>query len=249
MLLFLSMLACGEKSTTDTSAVEPSGEPSTEETGTEETDTQDTQETTDDAESIRVGDLVITEIMKNPCGVTGMSTEVNGNGDEYLKIDCTDPQIADEAGEWFEVYNAGAGDLNLNGLMVHEIDDGNGDTEEEMFLVTQDVVVAAGDFVVFGVSADTSLNGGVDVDVVYDHGSFSLKNGADSIALSNSMELLDVVSFNDDEYPDLKGHTLSLNPTTISASDNDTGSNWCAASSAMSSGDLGTPGAANDACE
>lgn len=252
MLLFLSMLACGEKDITDTSVAEPSGEPSTEETDTEDTsDTEqtDTQEDLDDAESIRIGDIVITEIMKNPCGVTGMGPELDGNGNEYLKIECTDPQIADDAGEWFEVYNASARDINLNGLMVHELDDGNGDTEEETFLVTEDVVVAAGEYAVFGVSADTTLNGGVDVDVVYDHGSFSLKNGADSIALSNSMELLDVVSFNDDEYPDLKGHSLTLDPSTVSETDNDTGSNWCPGSSTMPSGDLGTPGAANDACE
>ena len=81
------------------------------------------------------------------------------------------------------MYNASPNEINLNGLMVHELDDGNGDTEEET-LVTEDVLVPVGEYVVFGVSADNSLNGGVDVDVVYAHGSFSLKNGEDSIALS-----------------------------------------------------------------
>ena len=147
------------------------------------------------------------------------------------------------------MYNASDAEINLNGLMVHELDDGNGDTEEETFLVTEDVVVAAGGYVVFGVSADTTLNGGVDVDVVYPHGSFSLKNGEDSIALSNSVELLDVVSFNDEEYPDFKGHSLSLNPSGLSANGNDAGSNWCVGSSSMPSGDIGTPGAGNDNCE
>ena len=187
--------------------------------------------------------------MKNPCGVTGMGPELDGNGNEYLKIDCTDPQIADEEGEWFEVYNATGAEINLIGLMVHEVDDGDANTEEETFLVTADLLVAAGEYVVFGVSGDTSLNGGVDVDSVYDHGSFSLKNGADSIALSNSAGILDAVSFTDEEYPDLKGHSLSLSPATLSATDNDTGSNWCTASSAMASGDLGTPGTENDACQ
>ena len=32
------------------------------------------------------------------------------------------------------------------------------------------MLVPAGEYVVFGVSADSSLNGGVDVDVVYAHG-------------------------------------------------------------------------------
>ena len=249
MLLLLSMLACGDKSS-DTSTTDSTSDTSVEDTEqTDTSDTEDTQEESASAETLQVGDIVITEIMKNPCGVTGSEIAVNGQGEEYLSISCTEPQIADEEGEWFEVYNASANEINLNGLMVHELDDGNGDTEEETFLVTEDVLVPAGEYVVFGVSADSSLNGGVDVDVVYAHGSFSLKNGEDSIALSNSVELLDVVSFNDEEYPDFKGHSLSLNPGSVSAADNDTGSNWCVGSSAMPSGDIGTPGTGNDTCE
>lgn len=252
MLLLLSMFACGDKSS-DTSATDVTSDTSTENTegtDTESSDTDETQEDSANAESLQVGDVVITEIMKNPCGVTGSETAVNGQGEEYLSISCTEPQIADEQGEWFEVYNASAGEINLNGLMVHELDDGNGDTEEETFLITEDVVVAAGEYVVFGVSADTSLNGGVDVDVVYAHGSFSLKNGDDSIVLSNSVELLDVVSFNDAEFPDYKGHSMSLHGDLLTSSDNDSGANWysCPDSTqaVLPSGDFGTPGTAND---
>ena len=248
MLLLLSILACGDKSS-DTSSTDPTDTSVEDTSETEETDTEDTQEESSNAESLQVGDIVITEIMKNPCGVTGSEVAVNGQGEEYLSISCTDPQIADEEGEWFEVYNASGAEINLNGLMVHELDDGNGDTEEETFLVTEDVIVPAGEYVVFGVSADTSLNGGVDVDVVYAHGSFSLKNGEDSIALSNSVDLLDVVSFNDEDYPDYKGHSLSLSPNSLSSDGNDTGGNWCVGTSSMSSGDIGTPGVGNDTCE
>ncbi len=250
MLFMLAMLACGEKDT-DTSTVEPSaepsGEPSTEDTST--TDTNDTQEDASGADALAVGDLVITEIMKNPCGVTGMSTEVNGAGEEYLAIECTATQIEDENGEWFEVMNASGMEINLKGLMVHELDDGDANTEEESFVLTEDVVVPAGAYVIFGVSDDTSLNGGVDVDVVYAYGAFGLSNGADSVVLSNASGILDAVSFNDDEFPDLKGHSLTLNPSMSSASDNDTGGNWCPASSSMPSGDLGTPGTENDSCQ
>ncbi len=52
---------------------------------------------------------------------------------------------------------------------------GSGEIDEVIWNFNLDL--AAGEYVVFGVSADTSLNGGVDVDVVYVHGSFSLKNG------------------------------------------------------------------------
>ena len=138
MLLLLFMLACGDKSS-DTSTTDSTSDTSVEDTEqTDTSDTEDTQEQSASAESLQVGDIVITEIMKNPCGVTGSEIAVNGQGEEYLSISCTEPQIADEEGEWFEVYNASANEINLNGLMVHELDDGNGDTEEETFLVTED---------------------------------------------------------------------------------------------------------------
>ena len=252
MLLLLSMLACGDK-TSDTSTTDPSVDTSvedTEDTDTDTTDTEDTQEDSTSAESLQVGDIVITEIMKNPCGVTGYEDLLDDQGEPYLSISCTDPQIVDAEGEWFEVYNASSGEINLNGLMIHELDDGNGDTEEETFLVTENVVLAAGEYVVFGVSADTSLNGGVDVDVVYVHSSFSLKNGEDSIALSNSIELLDAVSFNDADFPDYKGHSMSLHSDMLTAADNDNGGNWYSCpegtQATLPSGDVGTPGAAND---
>ena len=126
MLMMLAMLACGEKSTEDTSVV---GEPSTEDTSVEDTNTEDTnteetdtQEETSGADAINVGDLVITEIMKNPCGLAG-----DLDGDVY--VDCADPGVPDETGEWFEVHNASGAEVNLNGLLVHEMDDGDSNTE------------------------------------------------------------------------------------------------------------------------
>lgn len=246
MLMMLAMLACGEKSTEDTSVV---GEPSTEDTNTEDTNTEDTnteetdtQEEASGADALNVGDLVITEIMKNPCGLAG-----DLDGDGY--VDCADPGVPDETGEWFEVHNASGAEINLNGLLVHEMDDGDSNTEEEQFVVTDDVIVAAGGYVVFGASADTSVNGGITVDVEYSNGAFKLGNGTDDIALSNTAGLLDSVMYNDDEFPDNKGYSLTLNPSMATAADNDSGANWCNASSALTSGDFGTPGAANDACQ
>jgi len=49
-------------------------------------------------------------------------------------------------------------------------------------------------------------------------------------------------------FPDPEGASMALDPAHLDAGDNDDGSSWCEASSAYGEGDLGTPGAANDAC-
>ena len=69
MLLLLSILACGDKSS-DTSSTDPTDTSVEDTSETEETDTEDTQEELSNAESLQVGDIVITEIMKIH-GVTG----------------------------------------------------------------------------------------------------------------------------------------------------------------------------------
>ena len=237
MLWLMAFLACGDKSM-DTSVVEPGSEPATEDTQTEDTQTDDTQTEVSGADALSVGDIVITEIMKNPCVLGG---DLDGDGIE----DCT---VDDAVGEWFEVLNTTSAEINLKGLMIHELDDGNPDTDEETLSITADVPVAAGAYVVFGVSNDTSINGMVAVDVAYAHDAFTLGNGTDDIALSNAFGLLDSVSYNDNDFPDIKGSSLSLSPSAVDVSSNDTGANWCEATTVMSSGDRGTPGAGNETC-
>ncbi len=47
-----------------------------------------------DLEDVQLGDLIITEIMNNPSAV------------------------GDSEGEWFEIYNNGSQDININGLEI-----------------------------------------------------------------------------------------------------------------------------------
>ena len=97
-------------------------------------------------------EVVITEFIPNPAG--------------------TDTQR-----EWFEVYNAGSGQVDLNGWTVkdddsdsHPISNSNGTT-----------TIDPGHYLVLGVNADTNTNGGVTVN--YDYASFTLGNGVDEIVL------------------------------------------------------------------
>jgi len=160
--------------------------------------------------------LVITEILKDPAAV------------------------ADDNGEWFEVFNNSALDINLVGLEVTDLGT-NG------FTVSTDVWIATGAHVVLGSDADLAANGGVALD--YEYVDFQLSNsGDDEIILTHDGVTLDTVIYDDALWPDAPGAALSLDPGAYDPALNDDPENWCAAQTAFGDGDLGTPGAVNDEC-
>ena len=166
---------------------------------------------------ITPGMLVISEIMKNPDAVT------------------------DSAGEYFEVYNPGSAAINMNGWDVYD-DGGNS------FVVTSDVIVQPGDYVALGTFDDFSGNGGYLPAFQYGYsalGGMQLGNGTDEVVIDHMGVEIDRVDYNDSAFPDPTGRSLELQSTSLSATANDTGSNWCSASTPMPGGDDGTPGAPN----
>ena len=87
------------------------------ETGTDTNTNTDTNTDTNtgtstdcgDVDSLNPGDLVITEVMKNPCVI---GEDVDGDG----TLDCT---VEDVVGEWFEIHNASGSEINLCHLESH----------------------------------------------------------------------------------------------------------------------------------
>jgi hypothetical protein len=169
------------------------------------------------AADLVAGDLVITEIMKNPAAV-----------------DDTTP-----GGEWFELYNASGGTVDLNGLDLWD------DDTDATTLSSADVFAARAT-IVLGNNADTSTNGGVTVDIEYS--GVSLANGDDEVGLGDRTAPIDHVAYTDAAFPDTSGASLSLDPGSMDVVANDDGANWCDGQTAYGVGDLGTPGAANDTC-
>ncbi|MCO4770059.1 MAG: lamin tail domain-containing protein [Deltaproteobacteria bacterium] len=166
---------------------------------------------------ISPGMLVISEIMKNPDAVT------------------------DSAGEYFEVYNPGPAAINMNGWDVYD-DGGNA------FVVTSDVIVGPGDYVALGTFDDFSGNGGYLPAFQYGYsavGGMQLGNGTDEVVLDHMGVEIDRVDYNDGAFPDPTGRSLELGASSLTATANDVGSNWCAATTPMPGGDDGTPGAPN----
>lgn len=164
------------------------------------------------------GAIVITEIMQNPSA------------------------LPDSAGEWFEVHNPGSAPLNLFGCTFAGTG-GSGDR----FTVGSNVVVAAGGYATFAVSAAP----GFTPSYVWT-GSFALANGSDGITLTCGTTAIDTVLWDDGAtFPDPDGASMTLSPSLLDATANDSGASWCEATSTYGSGsppDRGTPGAANDAC-
>jgi hypothetical protein len=148
--------------------------------------------------------------------------------------------VADYRGEWIEVYNASSGSLNLNGLIVTS-------TSNPGHTISGDVVVAAGARSLLNVRSSSLVNGGTNGDYTYDYSQVSLGKN-DSVGLEASGVTIDSVSYGFSSHSLESGKSITLAPGILSASGNDTSSNWCAGSSIYGDGDIGTPGSTNDAC-
>lgn len=164
------------------------------------------------------GQLVVTEIMKNP---TGLDADV---------------------GEWIEVLNTTAADLDLRDLVIR--DDGG-----EMFTIVESVVVGPGAHLVLGANADMATNGGVPVDFEYSGAQLIFGNGADEVILVSDGVIIDSVVYdNNGDFPDTEGLSLSLSDANYNDVDNDNGLNWCDGQGDFGDGDLGSPGQLNPTC-
>lgn len=159
--------------------------------------------------------LVINEIMQNPSAVS--------DGD----------------GEWFEIFNPGSTDIDINGWTIR--DDGS---DSHVIDNGGPLSVPAGGYLVLGANADSSQNGGLNVD--YEYVDYFLANGADEVILEDtSNAVVDSVFYDGGPgFPDPTGASMALTDPDL---DNAVGPNWVTSTDPFGSGDLGTPGADNGA--
>lgn len=147
--------------------------------------------------------------------------------------------VSDADGEWFEIYNAAGQDVDLLDVEIY-------DQGVDFHAINLSVVIPAGGYAVIGANGDPAFNGGVTVDY---EGSITLSNSADELILGYQGTIIDEILWDGGPvWPDPTGASMNLNPTLFSSLDNDAGANWCESVSVFGSGDLGTPGAPNDAC-
>lgn len=166
------------------------------------------------------GDLLITEIMYNPAA------------------------LSDSDGEWIEIYNNSARPVNLQNLVVarddansHSITDSIELSPGTFFvLMRADSATMAARSYIYG--SDISLSNTGAVLSIYNEGS---ETGPGSLIFS--------VDYGAAGFPDGSGASISLNPDKMNASDALSGTSWCTSTSPFTTGDLGTPGVANDICQ
>lgn len=170
------------------------------------------------------GDIVITEVMQNP------SFAFDSNG------------------EYFELLNTTASDIDIAGWTVF-------DNDNDSFVIAScsPVIVPAGGYVTLGNNGDTAVNGGISHAYSYGDGMF-LSNGADEIVLADGAGTeIDRIEYDGGTvWPDPTGSSMSLDVAFLNSTDNDNGANWsvfdCAIGGDPFNSDDGTPGAVNDVC-
>lgn len=177
------------------------------------------------------GSLIITEIMSDPA-----------------------VPIADETGEWFEVYNPGATPLDLRGLRIS-----NSRMQSAVIEAGAPVLIAPRAYAVLGRNASTSLNGNVNVLYAYAPNPMSSavvfsNSSVDAVIidLGTTATEIDRVLYDPTGslWPHASGKSKSLRPTVLSHTDNDMAANWCNAPTqwVAASGDYGSPGVVNPPC-
>ena len=104
------------------------------------------------ATTIQFGNLLISEVMANPSAVS------------------------DSNGEWFEVFNASANTIDLNGITISD----NG-TNAHLISASTSLLLSPGEYFVLGGNGESAVNGGYIANYVYSN--FNLANLNDQIVL------------------------------------------------------------------
>lgn len=150
--------------------------------------------------------------------------------------------VAADDGEYFEVYNGGGSGCDLQGLSLSR----NG---SQNHTIGEPVTVAAGAYAVL--AKGEALGDVIAVDYVYggsisltDETRLCLQEGDDEDKIE-----FDCVSYDTTWELPARGHSLSLDPEHLDATENDDMENWCQSDAELGNGDFGSPGEDGDTCE
>ncbi len=167
-------------------------------------------------------------------------------GDVIINELMMDPLSVDDAlGEWLELRNTTAWDINLRGWFL--MDD---DTDWAVISPNLDLIVPAGAHKVLGVNANALTNGGLLVHWQWQN--FQLANTEDEVVLKSPSQV-EIARMNyTSSFPTSPGVSTQLDGAITDGLDQQDPSNWCLASTTTAPtfgmGDRGTPGAFNPVC-
>ncbi len=170
--------------------------------------------------SVDAGALVITEFLADPT------------------------KVPDARGEWLELHNPGKDPVEVNGLRLFVA----ATPTVPVFLhgPTRKKIAPGGYFVV-AVNGDPKLNGGLKADHVVYGKNAKLGNSKSIIRLQSGKTVIDEVSYVKD-WKLKAGRSKQLDPSKLTAKDNDGAAAWCNGILPYGAGDFGSPGKANFSC-
>ena len=145
--------------------------------------------------------------------------------------------VSDSYGEWFEIVNTTDSIINIDGWSIK---DSNGDMHT-IGIENEIISIDAGQFFVLARNNNLSLNGGLNVDYVYEN--FSLSNSEDQIIIMDSSGAIIDEVYYESSWPFSSGISMEVQDANI---DNSLISNWFSSTLIYGSGDYGTPGVPYD---
>ena len=163
------------------------------------------------------GSVIITEIMKNPA------------------------HTSDSLGEWFELYNTTADDIDINGWIVEDAGQDGG-----VLFHPDGIVIPAQSYLLMVADEDPAINGGLEGGQLYIN--VLMSNESDEVILRAGEVIVDQVVYDLESFPSTSGKSLSLDPGALTDQLNDLAENWCDAVDVYGDGDYGSPGVENPPC-
>ncbi|MFP4598779.1 MAG: lamin tail domain-containing protein [Persicimonas sp.] len=190
--------------------------------------------------------------------VTGVCEDVSHDlpaaGDVIFTEFMGDPEaIGDTSGEYIELYNTTDQELALFTLTIH--DDEEGSMNDSFVIDDPTATIAAGGYAVLATDTDETVNGGIED--AYLLADSPLKNSPGADGLTITLVRQDGVVVDEAYYGEpTEGVAQQLSSDAydgVADADaaNDDATNFCdatEASAGYTSGDLGSPGAANEVC-
>jgi len=170
--------------------------------------------------AIGYGELLLTEVMPDPSA------------------------ISDTEGEWFEIYNNSDRVINLRNLVL-------GRDDSNRHIIADSIELSPGTFIAL---ERTDLATNASNSYVYGSAILLPNTGAVLSIFNEGTEtdpgdIIFSVNYGGEFFPGSPGASISLNPNMMNATDALIGTSWCTSTSVYSTGDFGTPGAANDSCQ
>ncbi len=143
--------------------------------------------------------------------------------------------VTDAAGEWFEIFNRGTAEVDLDGWTIRD-----DDIDLHIIDAAGGLVIQPNEFLVLARDGDQASNGGVVADYVYG-GSFILANSIDEVVLLDLDQLEHTrINYSAATFPYQSG--VSSEISDLLAPDTADPLIWVSATTPYGLGDLGSPG-------